>query len=84
MLLRQEEGRMPDAITGPSRSATAEIIARFANGGRDDPTIAARLGITVSQVRSLRAEFNIPPGETRWSHGHQRIDETATAAGGAS
>jgi len=73
-----------DQIRGPSRPATAEIIARFANAGRDDPTIAARLGITAAQVRGLREEFGIPPGETRWSHGHQRSGETtkaATAAG---
>jgi hypothetical protein len=61
-----------ERISGTSRAATAEIIARFANSGRDDPTIASRLGITAGQVRSLRDEFDIPPGETRWSHGHQR------------
>jgi len=75
-----------DQIRGPSRPATAEIIARFANAGRDDPTIAERLGITAAQVRGLREEFDIPPGETRWSHGHQRpgesAGEAATAAGG--
>jgi hypothetical protein len=52
---------------------------------RDDPTIADRLGITVAQVRGLRKEFDIPPGETRWSHGHQRpresAEDAATAAG---
>lgn len=76
---------MADQIRGPSRSATAEIIARFANAGRDDPAIADRLGITVGQVRGLRKEFRIPPGETRWSHGHQRsaagAGEAATSAG---
>lgn len=69
---------MTDQIRGPSRQATAEIIARFANTGRDDLTIAARLGITVAQVRGLREEFDIPPGETRWFRTHH---ETATAAG---
>ncbi len=52
--------------TDPSRAATAEIIARFAATGRDDPAIAARLGITAVQVRELRKEFGIKPGETRW------------------
>src|ERR1700693_1856891 len=37
---------------GPSRKATAEIIARFAATGRDDPTIAARPGITVAATPS--------------------------------
>jgi hypothetical protein len=83
-----QSGRaMADKIRGPSRSATAEIIARFANAGRDDPTIAGRLGITVAQVRGLREEFGIPPGETRWSHGHERqandAEDAATAAGEA-
>jgi hypothetical protein len=52
-----------DQIRGPSRQATAEIIARFANTGRDDPTIAARLGITAAQVRGLRRQFGIPAGD---------------------
>jgi len=66
---------MSDRITGPSREATAEIIARFAATGRDDPTIAVRLGITVSQVRALREEFGILPGETRWTPRHQAAAE---------
>jgi hypothetical protein len=73
---------MPDRITGPSRAATAEIIARFAATGRDDPTIAARLGITAGQVRGLRKEFGIPPGETRWRPRHHAARETATTAAG--
>lgn len=72
---------MPDQISGPSREATAEIIARFANAGRNDPAIAGRLGITVAQVRGLRKEFGIPPGETRWSHGHQRPAINAATEG---
>lgn len=50
----------------PTTDATAAIVARFAMTGRDDPTIAARLEITVSEVRALRREYDIPPGETRW------------------
>lgn len=61
---------MTHRITGPSRQATANIIADLARGGCDDPTIAARLEITVSQVRGIRKEFNIPPGETRWIGGN--------------
>lgn len=75
---------MADQIRGPSRQATAEIIARFANTGRDDPTIAARLGITAGQVRGLRKEFGIPPGETRWSRAvisGPQAKTAATAAG---
>jgi len=42
---------------GPSRKVTAEIIARFAATGRDDPTIAPRLGITVAatSISGIRA-----------------------------
>src|SRR5260370_762395 len=58
-------------------------------GRRGRPTIAARLGITAGQVRGLRKEFGIPPGEPRWSHGRQRPgeetprgrDDSATCAG---
>ncbi|MEV4181659.1 hypothetical protein AB0J28_09450 [Streptosporangium canum] len=57
-------------LNDASRQATAELIARFAATGRDDPTIAARLGIPVSQVRTLRTEFDIKPGETRWTPRH--------------
>jgi predicted transcriptional regulator len=53
-------------ITGPSRDATAQIIARFANAGIDDPRIAARLGITVAQVRGIRRRYRIEAGEQRW------------------
>lgn len=44
----------------------AEITARFALAGKDDPTIAAVLGRSVSYVRALRKEYEISPGETRW------------------
>jgi DNA-binding NarL/FixJ family response regulator len=53
-------------MSTPSQQATAELIARFALAGKDDPSIAVRLGISVSTVRRLRKEFGIPPGETRW------------------
>lgn len=62
---------MAERMNEQTRQATAEIIARLANAGRDDPTIAARLGITVSQVRGLRRAFEIPPGETRWIGGRR-------------
>lgn len=55
-----------EPLNGPSRDATAELVARFANAGRDDPTIAACLGITVYQVRKLRKDYEIPAGEQRW------------------
>lgn len=43
-----------------------ELIARFAKAGTNDPSIAARLGVSVSMVRRLRKEAGISPGETRW------------------
>jgi hypothetical protein len=46
---------------GPSRKATAEIIARFAATGRDDPTIAARLGITVAATPSPVSAQTLSP-----------------------
>lgn len=52
-------------LSGPSREATAELVAQLALAGRDDPTIAARVGITVAQVRGLRGEYGIPPGARR-------------------
>lgn len=58
-------------LNDASRQAIAELIARLANLGRDDPTIAAHLSIPVSQVRALRREFDIKPGETRWTPRHQ-------------
>lgn len=65
---RPQRSTRAEQITGPSRQATAEIIARFAATGRDDPSIAMRLGITVPQVRGIRRQFGIPAGETRWFH----------------
>ncbi|MEQ4717891.1 helix-turn-helix domain-containing protein [Nonomuraea sp. B19D2] len=44
----------------------AEIAARFAGRGHNDPTIARVLGVSVSTVRRLREEYGIAPGETRW------------------
>ena len=69
-LTGKEAGDGADRMNGPTREATAELIARFAATGRDDPTIAVRLGITVAQVRGLREEFGILPGETRWTPRH--------------
>ncbi|GAB2918501.1 helix-turn-helix domain-containing protein [Nonomuraea fastidiosa] len=48
----------------------ADIIARFAARGRNDPTIAGVLGVSVTTVRRLRKEYNIPPGEMRWLPAH--------------
>lgn len=53
-------------IRTPSTDATAGLVARLASAGRNDPTIATRLGISASQVRRLREEYEILPGETRW------------------
>ncbi|MET7336004.1 hypothetical protein [Nonomuraea sp. NPDC005650] len=50
----------------PSTDNQAEIAARFALAGKDDPTIARVLECSVSHVRALRKEYNIAPGETRW------------------
>jgi hypothetical protein len=57
---------MTRLITGVYKDNLAELIGRLAGAGRDDPTIAHHVGITVSQVRRLRAEFAIPAGERRW------------------
>jgi len=57
---------MTAAIQGPSREATAELVAQLATAGRDDPRIAVLLGITAEQVRDLRQEFGITAGERRW------------------
>lgn len=54
-------------ITGPSRFNIAELVGSVARGGGDDPSIAARLGITVWQVRGIRRDFGIEAGEQRWT-----------------
>jgi len=50
----------------PTTDNQAEITARLALAGRDDPTIARTLECSISHVRALRREYEIPPGETRW------------------
>jgi hypothetical protein len=50
----------------PSTDNQAEIAARFALAGKDDPAIARTLECPVSHVRALRKEYEIAPGETRW------------------
>lgn len=50
----------------PSTDNQAEITARFARVGKDDPTIARVLECSVRHVRALRKEYGIDPGETRW------------------
>jgi hypothetical protein len=54
------------AISGVYKDNLVDLIGTLAAAGRDDPTIAARLGITANQVRRLRKEFDIPAGERRW------------------
>lgn len=49
-------------LVGPSRENAAELIAVLAHRGRDDPAIAARLGLTPAQVAGVRREHGIPPG----------------------
>lgn len=58
-------GRAP-SIAGAYKDNLVELISRLASAGRNDPDIAARLGITASQVRRLRAEFAVSAGERRW------------------
>ncbi|MFG1963131.1 hypothetical protein [Nonomuraea sp. NPDC049028] len=50
----------------PSTDNQAELAARFAMVGKDDPSIARILECSVSHVRALRKEYEIDPGETRW------------------
>ncbi|MER7126678.1 hypothetical protein [Micrococcus luteus] len=57
---------MAERISGIYEENLRQMIGRFALTGRDDPTIAARLGITVGQVRRIRKKYNIAPGEQRW------------------
>lgn len=49
-------------LTGTSREAASELIGMLACSGWDDPTIAARLGLTAAQVADVRREYDIPPG----------------------
>lgn len=48
-----------------SRDNVAVFVESLANMGRDDPSIADALGITVSQVRSIRREYEITAGAKR-------------------
>jgi hypothetical protein len=50
----------------PTTDNQAEIAARFALSGKDDPTIARTLECTIRHVQALRQEYDIDPGETRW------------------
>jgi hypothetical protein len=49
-----------------TRFNLSTMIRALAGIGRDDPRIADRLGITVSQVRGIRKEYGIEAGEQRW------------------
>lgn len=57
-----------------SRFNTTQLIAKLAGLGRDDPTIADRLGIKVSAVRTLRRAAGIEAGEQRWLGGAAGAD----------
>lgn len=50
-----------------TRINVSELIRRLARTGTDDPTIAARLGLSVSTVRRIRDEDGIEAGEQRWT-----------------
>lgn len=56
-----------------TRENLAELIWRLACIGRDDPTIAGVLGITASEVRTLRKQNDIPAGERRWLGGESGV-----------
>lgn len=43
-----------------------QLIRVLARGRASDPAIAARLGLTVAQVRRARKDNDIPAGERRW------------------
>lgn len=60
---------MPDQTNDATRFNQGELIRNLAAGGVDDPTIAARLGISVSNVRRIRREDGIQAGEQRWTGG---------------
>lgn len=49
-----------------TRQNLADLIAALARIGRDDPTIATRLGLTTDQVRRIRGDAGIAAGEQRW------------------
>lgn len=53
-------------LTGQTRENVAAMVARLARLGRNDPSIATTLGISVAQVRGIRDEYDIPAGERRW------------------
>jgi hypothetical protein len=70
---------MPERITGQYRENLRALVARMAGAGVSDPRIAARLEITVSQVRGLRRESGTHPGEQRWLPSHHPAKETPNA-----
>ncbi len=51
------------AVVLPPRAVLSEQIRTPADGGRDDPTIAYLLGISVRTVRRIRREDSTPAGE---------------------
>lgn len=60
---------MATRLNEQTRFNVAEMIRRLAGIGRNDPSIAIKLGITVSQVRGIRRQFGIEAGEQRWTGG---------------
>lgn len=58
--------RRASALNKQTRFNLSGMIRGLAGIGRDDPTIAVRLGITVSQVRGIRRDYGIEAGEQRW------------------
>lgn len=63
---------MASPITSQYRENLIALVASMAGAGSSDPSIAARLEISVSQVRELRRESGADPGEQRWLPAHHR------------
>jgi hypothetical protein len=63
-----------------TRFNLSELISGLARIGRNDPTIAAHLGISVSTVRDIRREYGIPAAERRWL-GNRPDEAAGTTAG---
>lgn len=60
---------MAERMNEQTRFNVGQLIASLARAGSNDPDIAARLGITVAQVRRIRREDGIEAGEQRWRGG---------------
>jgi hypothetical protein len=53
-------------MTAAVNDNVIELVGQLARGGCSDPAIAERMGLTVSQVRRVRKDNDIPAGEQRW------------------